>query len=53
MEKLKKNILVFALGVSGLLLTLAGFGLIQLSSPLILYSGIGLLILTVFMYFFG
>lgn len=53
MGKVKKNILVFALGVSGLLLTLSGLGLIQLSSPLILYSGIGLLVLTVLMYFFG
>lgn len=51
MSKLKKFILVTLTGLAGLLLTLAGFNLIQLSQNLILYAGIILLVLTVLMYF--
>lgn len=51
-NRFKKAILIILTGVAGLLLTLAGLGLITLTSPLILYSGIALLILTVFFYLF-
>lgn len=51
-NKFKKLILIVLTGVAGLLLTLAGFGLITLTLPLILYSGIALLIMTVLLYVF-
>lgn len=51
-NRFKKVILIILTGVAGLLLTLAGLGLITLTPPLILYSGIALLILTVLFYFF-
>lgn len=51
MGKLKKLVLVGLTGVAGLLLTLAGLGLIQLSLSLILYSGLVLLVLAGIMYF--
>lgn len=51
-NRFKKVILIVLTGVAGLLLTFAGLGLIQLTQPLILYSGIALLVLTVFYYLF-
>lgn len=51
-KRFRKAILVVLTGVAGLLLTLAGVGLIQLTQPLIFYSGIALLILTVLFYLF-
>ncbi len=51
-NRFKKVILIVLTGVAGLLLTLAGLGLITLTPTLILYSGIALLILTVFFYLF-
>lgn len=51
-NRFKKVILIVLTGVAGLLLTLAGLGLITLTPPLILYSGIALLILTVLFYLF-
>ncbi len=51
-NRFKKAILIVLTGVAGLLLTLAGLGLITLTLPLILYSGIALLALTVMFYFF-
>ncbi|MBI4037046.1 hypothetical protein HY385_01340 [Candidatus Daviesbacteria bacterium] len=51
MLKFKKVILVGLTGIAGLLLTLAGLNLIQLSDSLILYSGLSLLILAILMYF--
>lgn len=47
----KKVLLVSLAAVAGLLLTLAGVNLIQLSQTLILYSGIALLALSVLIYF--
>lgn len=49
--KFRKVILFGLTAVSGLLLTLAGLNLIQLSQNLILYSGILLLVVAVFIYF--
>lgn len=49
--KFKKVVLVGLAAVAGLLLTLAGINLIQLSQTLILYSGIALLVLTFLLYF--
>lgn len=46
----RKVILVVLTGVAGLLLTLAGLNLIQLSPSLILYAGVGLLIVAVLIY---
>lgn len=51
-NRFKKVILIILTGVSGLLLTLAGVGLIQLTPPLILYSGIALLVMTILLYLF-
>ncbi|MDO8570120.1 MAG: hypothetical protein Q7R97_00860 [Candidatus Daviesbacteria bacterium] len=51
-NRFKKAILVVLIGVAGLLLTLAGLGLITLTLPLILYSGVALLIMTVLLYIF-
>ncbi|MDO8638024.1 MAG: hypothetical protein Q7R43_00485 [Candidatus Daviesbacteria bacterium] len=51
-KRFRKAILIILTGVAGMLLTLAGLGLITLTLPLILYSGIALLILTVLFYFF-
>lgn len=51
-NRFKKIILIVLTGVAGLLLTLAGLGLITLTLPLILYSGIALLIMTVLLYLF-
>lgn len=52
-QRFRKAILIILTGVAGLLLTLAGLGLIQLTQPLILYSGIALLALTVLFYLFS
>ena len=52
MGTLKKIFFVGLIGIGGLLLTLAGFDLIQLSQSLILYSGISLLIVAGLLYFF-
>ena len=49
--KFKKVVLVGLAAIAGLLLTLAGLNLIQLSQTLILYSGIALLVLTFLLYF--
>lgn len=49
--RVKKYILVMLIFFLGSLLTLSGFNLIQLSSELVLYSGIGLLIIAVLYYF--
>ena len=51
-KRFRKAILIVLTGVAGLLLTLAGLGLITLTLPLILYSGVALLIMTVLLYFF-
>ena len=51
-KRFRKAILIVLIGVAGLLLTLAGLGLIALTLPLILYSGVALLIMTVLLYFF-
>lgn len=51
-KRFKKALLIILTGVAGLLLTLAGLGLIQLTQPLIFYSGISLLVLTVLFYLF-
>lgn len=51
-NKFEKVILIVLVGISGLLLTLAGLGLITLTLPLILYSGIALLVMTVLLYLF-
>ncbi|HKC14352.1 MAG TPA: hypothetical protein VKC89_00060 [Patescibacteria group bacterium] len=48
---MKKLIFTFFIGIGGLLLTLAGFNLIQLSQNLILYSGILLLAISALLYF--
>ena len=53
LKAFKKWILVFLIGVAGLLLTLAGLGLIQLSLSLILYIGLILLVLAFLFYFIG
>lgn len=52
MAKIKKTIFVGLTGIVGLLLTLAGLSLIQISPSLILYTGVGLLILALAVYFF-
>jgi hypothetical protein len=49
--KFRKLILLVIIGIAGLLLTLAGFGLITLSPDLIKYSGMVLLVLTAILYF--
>jgi hypothetical protein len=46
MGKLKKNIWVSLTGISGLLLSLAGFNLIELSPELVKYTGLSLLALS-------
>lgn len=51
-NRFKKVILIILTGVAGLLLTLSGLGLIELTQPLILYSGIALLAMTALLYFF-
>lgn len=51
-KRFEKLILIVLTGVAGLLLTLAGLGLITLTLPLILYSGIALLVMTVLLYLF-
>ena len=51
--KFKKGIIVAAVGVAGLLLTLAGVNLIELSQNLILYAGIILLALAAILYWLG
>lgn len=52
MGKIRKLVLLGLTGVAGLLLTLAGINLIELSQKLILYSGASLLVLTGLIYFF-
>lgn len=52
MRKFKKLIFVTLTAIGGLLLTLAGVSLINLSQNLILYAGILLIILAGFSYFF-
>lgn len=49
--RFKKFFLVALIGIAGLLLTLAGINLIQLSQNLILYAGIILLALAAILYF--
>lgn len=51
MQKAKKIFLVGVLILLGLLLVLAGVNLVQLSGDLILYSGVGLLVIAVAYYF--
>lgn len=51
MGKVRKLLLVALTAVGGLLLTLAGLSLIQLSQTLILYTGIILLVVALLMYF--
>lgn len=53
MGSVKKVLWVGLTGVSGLLLTLAGLQLIDLSETLILYSGVTLLVTAALMYFFS
>ena len=52
MANIKKLFFVGVIGIGGLLLTLAGLNLIQLSETLILYSGIALLVTALLLYFF-
>lgn len=52
MGNIKKLFFVVIIGIGGLLLTLAGLDLIQLSETLILYSGIALLVIAALLYFF-
>lgn len=47
---IKKLVVIMVVGIAGLLLTLAGVNLIQLSESLILYSGVSLLLLTALLY---
>lgn len=51
MGKIKRLVFLLLSGVSGLLLTLAGVNLIELSQSLVLYVGLVLLILSVLYYF--
>lgn len=51
MGKVKKTLWVGLVGIIGLLLTLAGIDLIQLSQSLILYSGLALISLAILLYF--
>lgn len=51
MHNLKKTLWVGLTGISGLLLTLAGFNLINLSPELVKYTGITLLIVSILFYF--
>lgn len=50
MRNFKKTLWVGLTGISGLLLTLAGFNLIDLSPQLIKYTGIALLTLSILFY---
>lgn len=50
LAKFKKTILFVLTGVAGLLLTLAGLNLIQLSQNLILYAGLTLLVVAALLY---
>lgn len=52
MTKVKKLLFTSLIGIGGLLLTLAGLNLIQLSLPLILYVGLLYLALSAALYFF-
>lgn len=52
MGNIKKLLFTAIIGIGGLLLTLAGLNLIQLSQPLILYTGIVYLLLAAGVYFF-
>lgn len=49
---LKKLLFVAIIGIGGLLLTLAGLNLIQLSQNLILYAGLVYLVIAALVYFF-
>ena len=51
--RFKKLILFGLTAVAGLLLTLAGLGLIELSLSLILYAWLAFLFVAVLLYFFG
>lgn len=53
LRKFKKIISVTLTGIAGLLLTLAGLGLINLSLQLILYAGIILLFVAILIYVFS
>lgn len=50
-KQFKKAFLIGLTAIAGLLLTLAGLNLIQLSASLILYAGIILLVVAVLSYF--
>ena len=52
MQQIKKLFFVGIIGIGGLLLTLAGLNLIQLSENLTLYSGLALLGIAGLLYFF-
>jgi len=52
MKRIKKELFVLVIGIAGLLLTLAGLNLIQLSPTLILYSGVVLLVVSALLYLF-
>ena len=52
MSQIKKLIFVALAGIGGLLLTLAGLNLIELSKDLNLYAGIALLVLAGLLYLF-
>lgn len=52
MTKIKKIFFVGVIGIGGLLLSLAGLNLIELSETLILYAGIGLLVIAALLYLF-
>lgn len=51
MHGIKKFLLVGMIGLIGILLTLAGLNLLQMSSSLVLYSGVGLLGIAALYYF--
>lgn len=51
MHSIKKFLLVGGIGLIGILLTLAGLNLLQMSSSLVLYSGLGLFSIALIYYF--
>ena len=50
MAKIKRFLVILVSGVGGIILTLSGLNLIQITGDLELYSGIALLVLSLLMY---
>ena len=50
MGRLKRRVLILLTAVAGLLMTLAGLNLIELSKSLILYTGVILMVLAILSY---